>query len=36
MRLRLAESYVVDRSVLEEEPLVVFKIFKCSFDFLKM
>jgi hypothetical protein len=27
---------LLDRSVLEEEPLVVFKIFKCSFDFLKM
>jgi hypothetical protein len=26
---------LLDRSVLEEEPLMVFKIFKCSFDFLK-
>jgi hypothetical protein len=27
---------LLDRSVLEEEPLVVFKIFKWSFNFLKM
>jgi hypothetical protein len=35
MRLRLDKSYVLDRSVLDEEPLVVVKIFKCSFDFNK-
>jgi hypothetical protein len=27
---------LLDRSVLEEEPLVVLKIFKCSFDLKQM
>jgi hypothetical protein len=35
MRLRLAKSYVVtvDKYVLGEELLVIFKIFQCSFEF---
>jgi hypothetical protein len=36
MKLRWAKIHILDRSVLGEELLVVFKIFKCSFKFYKI
>jgi hypothetical protein len=36
MRVKLAKSYVVGKICPRKEPLMTFKVLKCSFEFLEM